>query len=117
MDAPEAEMQIHSVRILRDRLAIFGRGFAEFVLCFENLRGKLVHPIRRRGFLEHAMGDIVECLHMKTGGLVEHVGVVRIFRLELGRKANRLVRVARGAEALHQRQAGEAGEVGIARNC
>ena len=59
------------------------------------------------------MGDIVECLHVKTGGLVEHVGVVRIFRLELGREAKRLVRVARGAEALHQRQAGEAGEIGI----
>ena len=106
-------MQIQSLWILGNRLAIFRRGFGKFVLRFENLRGQLVHAIRCRRLLEHAMGDIVERLHVKTGSLVERVGVVRIPGFQLGREAKRRVCFARGAQALNQRQAREAGKIGI----
>ena len=111
--APQAEMQVHGPRILGYGLAIFARRFGEFALRFEDLGGKLIHTVRRRGLLEHAAGNIVEGLHVQTGGLVEHVGIVRIFGFQLGGDGKRLVRGAGGAHALHQRQTGEAGEVWI----
>jgi hypothetical protein len=54
---------------------------------------------------------VVERLHVNAGGQVEHVGVVRIPRFELAEQRDRCGRLTFRDDALHQGEAGEAGQI------
>jgi len=111
--AAQAEMQVERAGVLRDRLAVFGGGFGEPVLRFEDLGRELVDPVRGGGLLEHAARHFVERLHVDAGGLIEHVCVVGILGFEPHGDRESLIALALGDVTLRQGEARETGKIGI----